>query len=157
MRIPVSSFSLEVIMKVPNHPVSFVQLNETSKAIVKHFFQVFSGGDIEAIGECLHEELSWWVAGSLPGLSGTYDKHGICTLLSGVATAYVDGALPMTVVDMIAEADRVSVELQCRATLHNGRVYANQLHVFIELCDGKVRRVREYLDTAHCHDIFLTP
>lgn len=144
-------------MKVQNHPVSLAQPNETSKAIVRHFFEVFSTGNIPTIGECLHENLSWWVAGSLPGLSGTYDKHGICTLLSGVSTVYVGGALPMTVVDMIAEGDRVSVELQCRATLHDGRVYANQLHVFIELCEGKLLRVREYLDTAHCHDIFLTP
>lgn len=142
-------------MTLPTNPTSFMLDSNTSKLIVKKFFEVFSSGDIQSIGEHLHEELTWWVAGSLPGLSGTYDKPGICALLGGVATAYVGGALPMTVVDMIAEGDRISVELHCRATLHNGRVYDNQLHVFIELRDGKLLRVREYLDTAHCHDIFL--
>ncbi|MBD1551502.1 nuclear transport factor 2 family protein [Pseudomonas typographi] len=142
-------------MKDQNCPASAVPTAEASKAVVRHFFEVFSSGDLQRIGQCLHDELRWWVAGSLPGLSGTYDKPGICTLLGGVAAAYVGGALPMTVVAMIAEGDRVAVELQCRATLHNGRVYANQLHVSIELCEGKLWRVREYLDTAHCHEIFL--
>jgi ketosteroid isomerase-like protein len=128
-----------------------------SKDIVKRFFEVFSTGDTKALAQHLHEDLTWWVAGGLPGLSGTYDKPGICALLGGVASAYVGGALPMTVGAMIAEGNRVAVELQCRAALHNGRVYDNQLHVSIQLLDGKVWRVREYLDTAHCHDIFLAP
>lgn len=144
-------------MKVESHPAAFGQAEGDSKIVVQRFFEVFSTGDIQAIGQCLHEQLRWWVAGSLPGLSGTYDKQGICALLGGVASAYVGGALPMTVVAMIAEGERVAAEVQCRAVLHNGRVYDNQLHVSIQLLDGKVWRVREYLDTAHCHDIFLAP
>lgn len=142
-------------MNPETHPAAPVQAQDDNKRIVRQFFEVFSTGDILAIGECLHEDLRWWVAGTLPGLSGTYDKPGICALLGGVAAVYVEGRLPMTVVDMIAEGPRVSAQLECRATLHDGRVYANQLHVFIELRDGKLWQVREYLDTAHCHDIFL--
>lgn len=144
-------------MNIESHPASPAQADVSSKIIVKRFFEVFSTGDIQAIAQCLHDDLRWWVAGSLPGLSGTYDKPGLCALLGGVASAYVGGALPMTVVDLIAEGDRVAAEVQCRAVLHNGRVYDNQLHVSIHLLEGKVWRVREYLDTAHCHDIFLAP
>lgn len=144
-------------MQAQSSPVFSAPATATSKDVVRLFFDVFSTGDIPAIAECLHDDMRWWVAGSLPGLSGTYDKSQLCTLLGGVAAAYVEGVLPMTVVNIIAEGDRVAVELECSAALHNGRVYANQLHVAIELRDGKLLRVREYMDTAHCYDIFLAP
>jgi ketosteroid isomerase-like protein len=37
----------------------------------------------------------------------------------------------------------------------NGRVYNNLYHFVFELSDGRIRRVKEYLDTEHTRAVFL--
>ncbi|WP_297837724.1 nuclear transport factor 2 family protein, partial [Pseudomonas sp.] len=130
---------------------------ESSKHLVSDFLKAFSSGNLEAISAFFHEDFSWWVAGSLEGLSGTYDRRQMCELLSGITAVYKQGALPVTPISMIAESDRVAVEVQCYAELVNGRIYKNQLHMAIELSDGKIKRIREYMDTVHAYDTFLAP
>lgn len=130
---------------------------EDSKKLVSDFLEVFSSGDVAAISAFFHEDFSWWVAGSLEGLSGTYDRQQMCALLAGITAVYKGGALPAWPVSMIAENDRVAVEVECRAELVNGRVYDNKLHMAIELADGKIKRIREYMDTVHAYKTFLAP
>jgi hypothetical protein len=56
---------------------------------------------------------------------------------------------------MIAEGDRVVVELKGYAELNNGRVYSPQSVWVVQVRDGKVKRIREYLDTQHAYEVFF--
>jgi ketosteroid isomerase-like protein len=53
--------------------------------------------------------------------------------------------------EMYAEGDVVIVEQRFHATLANGAAYDNDYCFVIELQDGLIRRVREYMDTAKGH------
>jgi ketosteroid isomerase-like protein len=96
---------------------------EQNKVTVKEFLEVFSTGDVDGILERLQDDATWWISGSLEGMSGTKSKEEMGALLGGVTTIYKGGALPLAPVSMVAEGDRVAVEAEGRAELTNGRVY----------------------------------
>lgn len=124
--------------------------------VAEHFAEVFSTGDVDAILECMHPEATYWVAGSIEGMSGTYTREQFGDLLRGVTEAYSGGALPITPTGAIAQGNKVAVEATSRAELKNGRVYANTYHFLFEVKDGLVFRVKEYMDTHHAVEIFYS-
>jgi uncharacterized protein len=130
---------------------------EQNKAIVAEFLEVFSAGDVPGILDRLHDDATWWVSGSIEGFAGTKSKEEMGKLLEGVVTVYDEGALRLTPVAMVAEGDRVAVEAEGYAELTNGRVYQPQSAFVFEVTDGKIRSVREYIDTLHAHEIFVAP
>jgi ketosteroid isomerase-like protein len=130
---------------------------EQNKATVKDFLEVFSTGDVDGILERMHDDATWWISGSLEGMSGTKSKEEMGTLLGGVTSIYKEGALRLTPASMIAEGDRVVVEAEGHAELTNGRVYQPQSAFVFEVTDGRIASIKEYLDTAHAHATFMAP
>jgi uncharacterized protein len=128
---------------------------EQNKSIVAEFLEVFSTGDVPGILERLHDDATWWVSGKLEGFAGTKSKQETGKLLEGVVTVYKEGALRLTPLEMIAEDDRVVVEAEGYAELNNGRVYNPQSAFVFRIADGKIKSIKEYLDTQHAHDIFF--
>lgn len=128
---------------------------EQNKSIVAEFLEVFSTGDVPGILERLHDDATWWVSGKLEGFAGTKSKQEMGKLLEGVVTVYKEGALRLTPLEMIAEDDRVVVEAEGYAELNNGRVYNPQSAFVFRIADGKIKSIKEYLDTQHAHDIFF--
>lgn len=128
---------------------------ETSKAVVSRFLETFSGGDVDAIMNMMTDDATWWVAGTLE-LSGLKSKQEFRELLSGIGDL-CDGPIKLTAKSMIGEGDKVAAEVESLAHLRNGRVYNNEYHFLFEIADGRIRRVKEYLDTMHTHDIFFKP
>ncbi len=69
----------------------------------------------------------------------------------------LEGGLKMTVVSCMGEGDRVAVEVVSAGDLKNGRQYRQEYHMLLEFRDGKIKSVREYLDTQHANDIWAMP
>ena len=129
--------------------------NAANKAVVVDFLATFSRGDVAGLMERMDEDATWWVSGTIEGLSDTYDKQALTTLLGGIKDVYRQGALRITPLSMIAEGDKVAVEAESYAELNNGRIYNNFYHFLFELKGGRVLRVREYMDTMHAQAIFF--
>lgn len=130
---------------------------EANKAIVTEFMEVFSRGDVEAILSYLTDDATWWVAGTIEGISGEKDKAAFGEMLAGLSTLSTSGAIALTPRALTAEGDRVTAETESYAELTNGRVYNNLYHFVFELSGGRIRRVKEYLDTEHTRAVFLAP
>ncbi|MEV1293638.1 nuclear transport factor 2 family protein [Pseudonocardia sp. NPDC049635] len=130
---------------------------ERNKQIVTEFMEVFSGGDVEAILSRLTDDATWWVAGTIPGISGTKDKAAFAEMVSGIAASTTSGAIRLTPLAFTAEGDRVAVETESYTELTNGRVYNNLYHFLFTVRDGKIASVKEYLDTEHTTAVFVTP
>jgi ketosteroid isomerase-like protein len=128
---------------------------EQNKAIVKEFLEVFSTGDVPGIVELLHEDATWWVSGKIEGFAGTKTREEMGALLEGVVTSYKGGALRLTPKTMVAEGNHVAVEAAGYAELTNGRVYNPDSAFVFEIADGKIKQVKEYLDTQHAYEIFF--
>ena len=125
------------------------------KQVVRDFLATFSNGDVPGVVASMTADATWWVSGSIEGMSGTYDRDAFGPLMAGAAALYREGRLQITPSAMIAEGDKVAVEAESFATMADGRIYRNRYHLLVEVSDGKVRRVREYMDTLHARDIFF--
>lgn len=132
-------------------------VEEANRQLVTEFMEVFSEGDIDRILSYMTEDGTWWVAGTMEGISGTYDKQGFSELLGGIAENTKTGAIRLTPQAWTCQGDRVAVETESYAELKNGRVYNNLYHFVFVIKDGKIRRIKEFLDTEHTSAIFLAP
>ncbi|WP_105034162.1 nuclear transport factor 2 family protein [Cryobacterium aureum] len=128
---------------------------EQNVELANQFAAVFSTGNVADILELLHPDATYWVSGGIEGMSGTYTKAAFGELLTGVTSVYTLGALAMTPTSAIAQGDKVAVEAESFAELNNGRVYQNSYHFLFEMSEGKILRVKEYMDTKHAYDIFF--
>lgn len=128
---------------------------ERNRETVREFLEVFSTGDVDGILARLDDAATWWISGSL-GFSGEKSKAEMGQILAGVTEAYVGGALKLTPTSFGADGDRVFVEADGHAELHNGRVYSpKSAFVFTVGGDGLITSIREYLDTQHAHATFF--
>ena len=124
------------------------------KAIVERFFAIFSTGDVDRIMDALTDDASWWVSGTIDGMSGTNSKQQLADLLRAVVPLYKEGALKIWPTSMIAEGNVVAAEAESFAELTGGKVYNNRYHFLVEVDGDKVRRVKEYSDTHHMLETF---
>lgn len=130
---------------------------EDNKAIVAEFMEVFSAGDVEKILSYLSDSATWWVAGTIEGISGTKNKTEFGEMLGGLSQLSTSGAIRLTPHAWAAEGDRVAVETESYAELTNGRIYNNRYHFVFVLRDGRIEQVKEYLDTEHTRAVFVAP
>lgn len=130
-------------------------VEEQNKELVASFMDVFSAGDVDKILSYLSDSATWWVAGNLEGISGTKNKKEFGEMLAGLSALTVTGAIKLTPLAWTAEGDRVAVETESYSELRNGRVYNNLYHFVFEVRDGKIQRIKEFLDTEHTRAVFL--
>jgi|SRR5215831_1967664 len=123
---------------------------EDNKELVSELFSRFSNGDITGVLGMMADDATWWIAGkagTVP-VAGTQSKEQIARLFHRMASQLKNG-LKMNIKNMIAEGDSVAAEVESYGELENGRVYNQEYHMLIEIRNGKIRAVREYLDTQH--------
>jgi uncharacterized protein len=123
---------------------------EANKQVAMRFFERFSANDIQGALDTMSEDATWWIAGKKEQLpaAGVYGKEKIGRLFHNL-TGQLKGGLKMRVKGMIAEGDKVAVEVESYGELKNGRVYRQEYHPLMTFRDGKISAVREYLDTQH--------
>jgi uncharacterized protein len=129
--------------------------SDENKELVQRFMAAFSAGEMATALAMMDDEATWWVAGSMP-ISGTYTKEAFAKLLAGIGDA-VTGPIVLTPKEFTAEGNRVAVETESLTHTKTGRTYNNFYHFLFEIRDGKILRVKEYLDTMHTYAVFCTP
>ena len=127
---------------------------EENKKIAAAFFENMSTGNGAAVLNALADTATWWVAGNF-ALSGTKTKQQFAELLGGVGNK-VDGPLTIKTTGVTAEGDRVAVEAESHARMKNGKVYQNKYHFLLEIRDGKIQAVKEYMDTTHAAEVLFS-
>jgi len=132
-----------------------VSIEQENKALVSEFMEVFSRGDVEAILSFLAPTATWWVGGTIEGISGTKNKEEFGAMLSGLSATTKTGAIALKPLAFTAEGERVAVETESYSEMSNGKVYNNLYHFVFIVRDGKIHEVKEYLDTEHTRAVFL--
>jgi hypothetical protein len=127
-----------------------------NKKLIETYFERISTGDPK-LPEMLADDVTWWVP---PGsdMAGTYEGKARVLELMGSGIALYDQTTPMTieVQEMVAEGNTVCVQLVLEAKTARGRDYRNHYHFVFELERGKIRAVKEYVDTKYAHDVLFT-
>jgi len=131
------------------------KIEENNKKLITNFMETFSSGDVDGILSYMSDSATWWVAGNIEGISGEKGMKPFREMLTGLSSLTKTGAIRLTPLAMTAEGNRVAVETESYSELSNGRVYNNLYHFLFEVEDGKIQKVKEFLDTEHTRAVFL--
>lgn len=128
---------------------------EEKKDLVKQTWGAFTKGDIKAAFANMSDNVSWLVPGTTPNVAGLKKgKDEILKFMSGVGTVFPEG-LQTEIRRTYCDGDTVVVELTNRGKVANGKFYENEYCFVFELEDGKIRRIREYVDTQKFVDTVM--
>jgi ketosteroid isomerase-like protein len=128
-----------------------VKADNEYERLYLEFFATLSSGDLERIRATFHEDAVWQV--QVKGILGEGSHRGrkaiVDDFLAPVRGLFKPGDPKVTVTAIASAGPLVMGECTSRGTLMDGREYAN-LYVFvIEFKDGKVHRLREYMDSLY--------
>lgn len=123
---------------------------EESKRVVREYFANLAKGDYPTALAAFADDITWWVPPSSP-LAGTYRGRDAVLGLFAQGTGLYDPSVPLspTVEGMLAEGDRVAAEVVITGRTAKGKDYRNHYHFLFEIRDGKIRGVKEYVDTLY--------
>lgn len=125
------------------------------KALVLDYFEKMRTGD-PGLPELLHDDVTWWVP---PGsdMAGTYEgKAKVLEFMGGAVDLYSqEHPMTVTLEHVVAEGDRVCVEFVLEAKTARGLDYRNHYHFAFRIQDGRIREVREYVDTKTAHELLF--
>lgn len=126
---------------------------EANKELVTTTWNAFVKGDIKTAFANMSDEISWLIPGNLPNLSGLKKgKAGIVEFARGAAKIF-PGGLKSEIKRVYGDGDTVIIELTNRGKVFNGKDYENEYCFVFEIEGGKIRRVREYVDTQKAKEL----
>lgn len=128
---------------------------EANKAFVLAWLREHIGGDFQTALAMLHEDLEFWVLPSTVS-SGSHDKASFIALVEKTKEKAL-GPFTMEIYDVLAEGDLVNVTAKGHCPLKSGRVFETDYSFLFTMKDGKIARIKEYIDTAHYNDVLFAP
>ena len=127
-------------------------MSETqNKQTVETFITCMSQGDVEGFVSLYHDEGGVWTSGETL-ISGETSKAEIQAFAGQIYETFPQG-LTFTITGMTAEGDRVAVEAISEGRHVSGHIYRNQYHFLFLFKDGKILKLKEYMDTEKVTDI----
>lgn len=122
-----------------------------SERTVLEFFRTLSSGDLERLRELLHEEATWTVqVQGVPGAGTHRGRHGIVDeFLAPVRGLFEPGEPKVEIDNMVSRGALVALETRGIGRLRNGRQYHNLYSFWVEVKDGKIFALREYMDSHY--------
>lgn len=132
-------------------------MSEANKAVVRGYFDAVNKGHLtDDLLDHLTDDVTWWIQQAAP-TAGLYEgKEGVKRLFSA-DTPIFSAPLKVDIWRMVAEGDTVVAEAEITTRNVNGTEYKNQYSFWMEIRDGKICRIREYLDTLYAQQILFNP
>jgi hypothetical protein len=125
-------------------------INESERVFLK-FFETLSSGDLDKIRAAFHDDAVWQV--QVKGIAGEGSHKGkkaiVDEFLAPVRGMFKPGDPKLTITSIASQGPLVIGEAQGRGTFTDGRPYENLYAFAIEIKDGKVYRLREYMDSFY--------
>jgi ketosteroid isomerase-like protein len=130
-----------------------------NKQVVRSYFDAVNRGDITTIADLLDDEASFWVPPSLPDGVVFRGKAMVLKLFTESVGLYDPNAgLRVEIHSLTADEDRVAAELVIRGkAAADGRDYENWYHFLFRVRDGRIREIREHLDSLYAFRTLFVP
>lgn len=125
-----------------------------SKRVVLAAWETFKTRDPALIAKMFTADAEWLApannatAAALSGPSHLVGGNGIARMIGQEIWRLFASNVTVDIRGVYADGNVVIIEERMRATLRNGNDYDNDYCFVFELQDGRIHRVREYLDTA---------
>jgi ketosteroid isomerase-like protein len=126
---------------------------EEGRQFVLGFFKELGEGN-EACWDRVADDATWKLIarGAEYPYPSDYTKESYRKLVEGSVDEFPNG-LTFTITGTTAEGNRVAIEAESYGTTRRGKLYNNLYHLLVLLEDGKIKTVREYLDSGHATEV----
>jgi ketosteroid isomerase-like protein len=121
-------------------------------AVVGGIYEAFGRGDIDFILDQIADDCAWesWLdnygqKAGIPPMKPRHGRAGVAGFFDYVATMQIDD---FQVLDMLASDRQVVVEVQISIAMPDGSMTDEELHLYSLNAEGKINRMRHYVDTA---------
>lgn len=127
----------------------------SNKDLVARFVDAMRTSNIDALEQMTTEDFTWWIAGKPDYLqtAGEHDRAFFIGFFKGGGETFPNG-VRFDVTGMIAEGNKVAAEAHLTAATAMGGTYDNFYHFLFEIDDGRITRMKEYMDTHHAKMTF---
>jgi ketosteroid isomerase-like protein len=125
--------------------------SESNKAMVAAFFDAMNSGDVDFIVNAYAADGCLQTMGETL-ISGVFSRDQIAASAGGIFDVFPEG-LTFQLLSMVAEGEKVAVEATSKGKHISGQTYSNNYHFLFEFREGKLMRLKEYLDTERVTDI----
>jgi uncharacterized protein len=127
--------------------------SDANLAIVGGIYEAFGRGDIDFILGQIADDCAWesWLdnhgqKAGVPPMSSRQGRAGVAEFFEYVATMQIQD---FQVLDMLASDRQVVVEVQISIVMPDGGSLTDEeLHLYSHNDEGKIDRMRHYVDTA---------
>lgn len=146
----ITGCSLSMKSKTTNHSKqqNINNMEEVNnKAVIEEFIAAMQTSNVDQLKTMITDDFSWWIIGKPAYLvtAGEHDKAYFLGFFKG-AELFPEGP-EFKIVSMIAEGNKVAAEATFKAKTVMGTYYENYYHFLFILENGKVKRMKEYMDT----------
>jgi uncharacterized protein len=125
----------------------------TNLAVVGGIYEAFGRGDIDSILDQIADHCAWesWPdnhgqSAGLPPMRPRHGREGVAEFFAYVATMQIR---EFEVLDMLASDRQVAVDVRITIAMPDGSSLTDEeLHLYTLSDEGKVSRMRHYVDTA---------
>jgi len=128
-----------------------VTASTDSERIVLDFFAALSTGDLERVRPLFHEDAIWQV--QVQGIPGAGVHRGrkaiVDEFLAPVRGLFQPGEPKVEIDTMVSRGPLVALETRGIGRMRNGKEYRNLYSFWLEVKDGKIYRLREYMDSHY--------
>lgn len=126
---------------------------DRNRGIVREFFEAISRVDVAKLDELYADDFEIWTAGTLP-LSGTSKKAEALEGMKRIGSMFPEG-LEFAVLETTVEGERVAIEAESRGVHVSGKPYHQLYHFLMVVRNGKIHRLKEYMDTMHAAQVLF--
>jgi len=125
---------------------------EANKAIARKYMEAVSALDGATIMSMVADDFKIITKGSSV-LSGTRTLADLPALTEKMS-AKLAGPVKTEILSMMADGDRVAIEMEGEGTSVDGKAYNNQYVFILHISGGKVHSMTEYMDTRLVDEVF---
>ena len=128
---------------------------QAAEATFRDFFGALGVGDLDGARLHLHPDAIWTVkARGVPGSGEHRGPQAIITFISSVRALFAPGSPQIEVTSTICDGSLVIMESHGTGKLLDGRDYDNFYVMAVEVKDGLIFALREYMDSYYVHNLF---
>jgi ketosteroid isomerase-like protein len=131
--------------------------NAANVQLAHRFLAATREGNRDELLEIFDPDLVWVIPkGAIPPYGGTHrGAETIATMmLDSVGRTFLPGSMAHRILLTMGEDRHVMMELNLRARTPDGRDYDNDYVFVFEIGDGRIRELREHVDTRYAAGFF---
>jgi ketosteroid isomerase-like protein len=135
--------------------------SEQNRRLVLDLWKAFAERDFQTVSDLFDDDIEWIApegnatAVFSKGPSHLIGKEMVMQFLTSGFRKVFQDEVRFEIRNIYADGNAVIVEQPFQARVANGNFYKNDYCFIIELKDGRVRQVREYMDTQRARDAIM--